>query len=142
MRLLAWDGMQPTGEAVAEFVAAVAEERKRADSERLIELMSQATGEPARMWGASIIGFGSYHYRYESGREGDAPLVGFSPRKSALVLYASADTDIKAAILSRLGPHRQGKSCVYVKRLSDLDEAALVELIEAAVDYSRGQQAE
>jgi hypothetical protein len=130
---------QPTDGSVTAFLATVADERRRADSERLIELMCQVTGEPATMWGPSIIGFGSYHYRYASGREGDAPLVGFSPRKSALTLYASADADRRADLLARLGPHRTGKGCVYVKRLSDVDERALVELIQAGAEFTRAQ---
>jgi len=124
---------------VAAFVAAIADERQRADSERLIALMSRVTGEPATMWGPSIIGFGSYHYRYASGRQGDAPLVGFSPRRSALTLYASAGDDVRADLLARLGPHKVGKGCVYLKRLSDVDEQALVELIRASAAFTRAQ---
>jgi hypothetical protein len=125
--------------SVAAFLASVADERQRVDSERLIVLMSEATGEPAAMWGPSIVGFGSYHYRYASGREGDAPLVGFSPRKAALTLYTAADDDRRAELLARLGPHKVGKGCVYVRRLSDVDEHVLVELIQAGVAFSRAQ---
>jgi Domain of unknown function (DU1801) len=130
---------QPTDASVAAFVAGLADERQRADSERLIALMSKVTGEPATMWGPSIIGFGSYHYRYASGREGDAPLVGFSPRKTALTLYASAGEDGRAELLARLGPHKVGKSCVYVKRLSDVDEQVLADLVRAGVAYAHAQ---
>jgi len=130
---------QPTDASVAAFVAGLADERQRADSERLIALMSKVTGEPATMWGPSIIGFGSYHYRYASGREGDTPLVGFSPRKTALTLYASAGEDERADLLARLGPHKVGKSCVYVKRLSDVDEQVLADLVRAGVAYARAQ---
>jgi hypothetical protein len=130
---------QPTDASVAAFVAGIADERQRADSERLIAVMSDVTGEPATMWGPSIIGFGSYHYRYASGREGDAPLVGFSPRRSALTLYASADDDVRAKLLARLGPHKVGKGCVYVKRLSDVDEQALADLIRAGATFTRAQ---
>ncbi len=130
---------QPTEAPVAAFVAGLADERRRADSERLIALMTAVTGEPATMWGPSIIGFGSYHYRYASGREGDAPLASFSPRKSALTLYVSAGEDTRAGLLARLGPHTTGKSCVYVKRLSDVDEQALVELIRAGAAFARAQ---
>jgi nucleoid DNA-binding protein len=130
---------QATEASMVAFVASLADERQRADSERLIALMSQVTGELATMWGTSIIGFGSYHYRYASGRQGDAPLVGFSPRKSALVLYASVDDDVRADLLARLGPHKVGKGCVYVKRLSDVDEQALVELIRAGAAFTRAQ---
>jgi hypothetical protein len=124
---------------VAAFVAAIGDDGRRADSERLIALMGEVTGEPATMWGTSIVGFGSYHYRYASGREGDAPLVGFSPRKSALTLYASAPDDVRAETLARLGPHKVGVSCVYVRRLSDVDEQVLVEVIRAGVAFSRAQ---
>ncbi|HEY7070377.1 MAG TPA: DUF1801 domain-containing protein [Acidimicrobiales bacterium] len=124
---------------MAAFVAGLADERRRADSERLIALMTDVTGEAATMWGPSIIGFGSYHYRYASGREGDAPLASFSPRKSNLTLYVSAGEDTRAGLLARLGPHTTGKSCVYVKRLSDLDEQALIELIRAGVAFARAQ---
>ena len=130
---------QPTEVPVAAFVAGLAGERRRADSERLIALMTDVTGEPATMWGPSIIGFGSYHYRYASGREGDAPLASFSPRKANLTLYVSAGEDTRARLLARLGPHTTGKSCVYVKRLSDVDEQALVELIRAGVAFARAQ---
>ena len=130
---------QPSDASVAAFVAGIADERRRCDSERLIALMSEVTGEPATLWGPSIIGFGSYHYRYASGREGDAPLVGFSPRKTALTLYASADEGVRAELLARLGPHKVGKSCVYVKRLADVDEQALADLIRAGVEFTRAQ---
>jgi hypothetical protein len=130
---------QPTDASVAAFVAGIPDPRRRADSERLITLMSELTGEPATMWGPSIIGFGSYHYRYASGREGDAPLVGFSPRKTALTLYASADEEVRADLLARLGPHKVGKGCVYVKRLSDVDEQALADLIQVGAAFTRAQ---
>ncbi|HZM41945.1 MAG TPA: DUF1801 domain-containing protein [Acidimicrobiales bacterium] len=130
---------QPTDASVAAFVAGIPDQRQRADSERLIALMSEVTGEPATMWGPSIIGFGSYHYRYASGREGDAPLVGFSPRKTALTLYASADEEVRADLLARLGPHKVGKGCVYVKRLSDVDEQALADLIQVGAAFTRAQ---
>ena len=130
---------QPTDASVAAFVAGIPDPRRRADSERLIALMSEVTGEPATMWGPSIIGFGSYHYRYASGREGDAPLVGFSPRKTALTLYASADEEVRADLLARLGPHKLGKGCVYVKRLSDVDEQALADLIQVGAAFTRAQ---
>jgi Domain of unknown function (DU1801) len=130
---------QPTEASVAAFVAGLADERQQADSQRLIGLMSEVTGEPATMWGPSIIGFGSYHYRYASGREGDAPLVGFSPRKTAITLYTSADDGVRADLLARLGPHKVGKGCVYVKRLSDVDEQALADLVRAGAAYTRAQ---
>lgn len=122
---------------VEQFLASVTDPVKRADSDRLIALMTAATGEPATMWGPSIIGFGAYHYRYESGREGDAPLVGFSPRKAAISLYTWCDPGGREDLLMRLGKHRAGVGCVYIKRLSDVDEGVLVELIERSVEFTR-----
>ncbi|MER7585961.1 DUF1801 domain-containing protein [Micromonospora sp. NPDC127501] len=102
--------------------------------------MGELTGEPAVMWGPSIVGFGSYHYTYESGRSGDAPLVGFSPRKQHLVVYlADGSLDERhAALLARLGPHRSGKGCLYLKRLDDVDQSVLRHLIERTVQVHRG----
>jgi len=133
---------QPEPVPVGEFLDAVADPVKRADSDRLIELMSNATGAPATMWGPSIVGFGSYHYRYASGHEGDAALVGFSPRKGAISLYTGTDQDTRADLLERLGKHKSGAGCVYVKKLSDVDEKVLVELIEKSVAFSRSQHVE
>jgi hypothetical protein len=91
--------------------------------------MARATGEPPKMWGSSIVGFGRYHYRYDSGREGDAGAVGFSPRAKELVLYLAAHSERAPDLLARLGKHKEGKCCVYVKSLADVDEAVLEELL-------------
>ena len=130
---------QPTDVSVDEFIAAVPDERKRADSQRLIALMKKITRKPPVLWGPSIIGFGSFHYRYESGREGDAPLIGFSPRKTSLVLYVFAEPEVTDELLSRLGPHKRGAACLYVKRLSDVDEGVLVELMRAGATHAEAQ---
>lgn len=127
----------PTGEPVAELLDGIADERKRADAWRLVEMMEAATGEPAALWGGNIVGFGSYHYRYASGHEGDAPLVGFSPRARAFSIYLSCDAETQAERLDRLGKHKMGKGCLYVTRLSDVDEAVLRELIGASVAEAR-----
>jgi hypothetical protein len=116
--------------SVPEFLAAVADPGRRADAEAACALMAEVTGAPPTMWGAGIIGFGSYHYRYASGREGDAPAVGLSPRKQALTLYISEGFDGYGELLGRLGPHRTGKACLYLKRLSDVDEQVLRSLVE------------
>ena len=101
--------------------------------------MAEVTGEPAQMWGASIVGFGTYHYRYDSGHEGDAPLVGFSPRKTQLVIYLVGGYEERyQAALARLGPHKTGKGCLYLKRLADVDRDALRELIDRTVRVHRG----
>ena len=130
---------RPTGTPVDAFLASVPDERRRADAVAVCELMAQVTGEPAQMWGASIVGFGTYHYRYDSGHEGDAPLVGFSPRKAKLVIYLVGGYEERhQAALARLGPHKTGKGCLYIKRLDDVDDVALRELIDRSVRVHRG----
>ena len=119
--------------SVEEFLNAVPDERKRADSFRLVQIMREETGEEPVMWGDAIVGFGSYHYKYASGREGDAPLIGFSPRKANLALYITSDFDRYGALMDRLGKFTTGKACLYVKRLSDVDEATLRELVRQSV---------
>jgi hypothetical protein len=128
---------RPTGAAVTEFLDGVADDERRADSFAALALMERVTGEPAAMWGPSMVGFGSYHYRYESGREGDWFLTGFSPRKSALTLYIMAGFERYDELLARLGKFKTGKSCLYVKRLSDVDPSALEELVRASVEHMR-----
>jgi hypothetical protein len=118
---------------VAAFVAAVADPGQRADAEKLIALMSAATGEPPKMWGPSIIGFDSYHYRYDSGREGDSSRIGFSPRKGNTVLYIVDGFPGHAELMSRLGKHKTGKVCLYVKTLADIDQGVLRELVHASL---------
>jgi Domain of unknown function (DU1801) len=122
-----------TGASVEAFLAAVEHPVRRGDGRRLVELMSAITDQPAEMWGPSIVGFGRYHYRYATGREGDAPAVGFSPRKSSLSLYGLTygltDAPETAGLLGRFGKHKLGAGCLYVNKLEDIDEAALAELI-------------
>lgn len=123
---------RPTPTSAAEFIAAVADPKRRADAEAASALLTEATGEPPVMWGASIVGFGAYHYRYASGHEGDAPLVGFSPRKGNLVFYLSGCDEERADLLARLGKHKAGKGCVYVNRLSDVDAGVLKQMAAAS----------
>jgi len=120
---------QATGASVQEFLAAVEHPVRRADGFRLLALMSEITGEPAQMWGPTIVGFGSYHYKYASGRKGDAAAVGFSPRKSSLSLYGLTYGPEAAELLGRLGRHKLGAGCLYVNKLDDVDEAVLTELV-------------
>ena len=130
---------RPTGAAVEGFLAGVPDERRREDARRLCAMMREITGEPPAMWGTSIVGFGAYHYRYASGHEGDAPLAGFSPRSQHLVIYlASEFGDRYQAVLARLGPHKTGKGCLYLKRLGDVDQDALRELIDRSVRVHQG----
>lgn len=127
---------RPTTASVDEFLASVEDPGRRADGLRLRALMEDASGEPATMWGPGIVGFGSYHYRYASGREGDAPAVGFSPRASSITVYVTGGFDDREPLLARLGKHKTGKGCLYLRRLSDADEHALRDLIAASIDFA------
>lgn len=120
---------RPTEVSVTAFIDAITDPTRRADATALVKLMQRAAGEKPKMWGQSIIGFGSYHYRYESGREGDMPLVGFSPRKTATVLYNLIGSSDSKALLPKLGKHTTGKGCLYIKKLADVDERVLEALI-------------
>jgi hypothetical protein len=122
---------------VATFLASVPDPGRRADAEAVCELMAEVTGEPPTMWGAAIVGFGSKHYRYASGREGDWPVVGLSPRKQSLTLYLMDGFDHHGDLLDQLGKHSLGKSCLYIKRLSDVDVSVLRRLVEASVQASQ-----
>ncbi|NHC12619.1 DUF1801 domain-containing protein [Motilibacter deserti] len=111
----------PTGADVSAYLAGLPDDRQRADAGRLAELMAAATGAPPVLWGASIVGFGSWHYRYASGREGDTAAVAFAPRKGQLTLYLTGSLDDYADLLERLGPHTAGKGCLHLKRLDGVD---------------------
>jgi hypothetical protein len=129
----------PTDVSVQEFLAAVVDERRQADGRRICDIMREVTGQEPVMWGPSIVGFGRYHYRYASGHEGDAPLVGFSPRRQHLVVYlVGGFEDRYAPALARLGPYKAGKGCLYLKSLAGVDEAALRELIDRSARVHRG----
>ena len=120
---------KPTKISVTGFIDALPDESKRTDAKALVKLMQKATGQKPEMWGPSIIGFGSYHYRYDSGREGDMPLVGFSPRKAATVLYGLHQEGESTDLLEKLGKHTSGKGCLYVKKLADVDLRVLETLV-------------
>lgn len=126
---------KPTAVAVDTFIDAVPNPQRREDAKKVRAMMERVTGEPARMWGPSIIGFGQYHYKYDSGHEGDMCRLGFSPRKAELVLYVLTEAGGQEALLARLGKHRTGKCCLYVRKLSDVDEAVLEELIVDSLAY-------
>jgi hypothetical protein len=125
--------------SVAGFVGALSDQAKRADAKALIQLMQKAAGEKPKMWGPSIIGFGSYHYKYESGREGDMPLIGFSPRKPATVLYNMTGFSGAEALLAKLGKHTTGKGCLYIKKLADVDQQVLEAMAAKAVTAARAK---
>ena len=125
----------PNDQNVEQFLNAVADERRRQDSFTLLELMKQVTGMEPKMWGNSIIGFGSYHYKYASGREGDTILTGFSPRKQALTIYNMGGFEPDDDLLKQLGKHTRGGGCLYIKHLDDIDLPTLKRLIEASVKH-------
>ena len=122
-------------DSVIEFLESVDDDQRREDAFRALEIFTDVTGEPARMLGSAIIGFGEYHYVYESGREGDWMKTGFSPRKNALTLYIMSGFDRFDELMNKLGKYKTGKSCLYVKKLDDVDESVLRELIRASCDY-------
>lgn len=133
---------KPTEVSVDDFLAAVPDKQRREDARSMRTILERLTGEPAAMWGPSIVGFGRYHYVYDSGREGDWARVSFSPRAKELVLYVMDGFPRHQEILDRLGKHKTGKSCLYIKRLSDIDPGALEELIAASLEYMRGKYPE
>ena len=129
----------PSDRSAEAFIAAVPGDARREDAQKLCGLLSDWTGEPPVMWGTSIVGFGSYHYRYDSGREGTAALVAFSPRKANLVLYLVGGVEERyPKLLQQLGPHKVGKGCVYLKRLDAVDHRVLRRLVERTVRVHRG----
>ena len=123
---------RPTERTVEDFIGAVQDPVRQADAREVDAMMRRVSGEEPRMWGPSIVGYGQYHYKYESGHEGDAPRLGFSPRKAELVLYVldycEGDKSEEEALLAGLGKHRRGKTCLYVKRLSEVDTGVLEQL--------------
>jgi hypothetical protein len=126
---------QPTEQQVEDFLNSVENDRRREDSFALLKMMRELTGEPAVMWGSSIVGFGTYHYTYDSGREGDHLKVGFSPRKSSLSLYIMPGFERYQELLEKLGKHKTGKSCLYINKLADVDLDVLQTLIRESVEY-------
>ncbi|MDH3275249.1 MAG: DUF1801 domain-containing protein [Gammaproteobacteria bacterium] len=128
---------KPTKVSVTAFIKNIENEQMRRDARKVAAMMREATGSRARMWGANIVGFGEYHYKYESGREGDFMVTGFSPRKQALTLYIIPGFRHFETLMSKLGKYKTGKSCLYIKRLSDVDEQVLKRLIVRSVTYMR-----
>lgn len=129
-----------TQASVSAFLDAVENEQRRADCRTVLNLMRAVTGEEPKMWGPSIVGFGSYHYKYASGREGDWFVAGFSPRKQDLTLYIMAGFDRYDELMAKLGKYKTGKSCLYLKRLSDVDLGVLRELVSASVEAMRSRK--
>jgi hypothetical protein len=128
----------PTDVPPAEFLAQIPEDKRREQGERVLALMTEATGDVPTMWGPSMIGYGSQHYKGRSGREGDWPKVGFSPRKAAITFYGLLDHEELRPLLDKLGKHTLGKGCIYVKKLEDVDESVLRELITKSYERANG----
>jgi len=128
---------KPTKLSVTAFIDALGDTVRRADAKALAKLMQNAAGEEPRMWGPSIIGFGSCHYKYESGREGDMPMIAFSPRKAATVLYGLTGFDEAKVLLAKLGKHSTGKGCLYIKKLADVEQPILENLIVKSLAAKR-----
>jgi hypothetical protein len=124
---------KPTDASIQDYIASRANEQQRADCQELIALLTRVTREPPKMWGPSIVGFGTYRYTYDSGRTGEAPVAGFAIRGRELVLYVSVEGEEQAALLAQVGKHKMGKVCLYFKRLADLDAAILEKLVTNSV---------
>jgi len=124
---------KPTKVSVATFIASVPDERRRAEARTMLKVMKAATGKRPRMWGPSIIGYGSYHYKYESGHQGDCFLAGFSPRKAAMTVYIMAGFKEFGPQLKKLGPHKKSVGCLYLKRLDGIDLKVLEQMIRKSV---------
>ncbi len=130
---MAQNKTKPTSASVKDYIASRANAQQRSDCRELIALFKKVTRHPPRMWGPSIIGYGSYRYTYESGRTGEAPLAGFAIRGRELVVYLVPEGEEQRSLLSKLGKHRLGKSCLYFKQLADLDRSALERLVVGSV---------
>jgi hypothetical protein len=114
---------------VGAFLDGIGDDQRRRDAKALVEVMREVTGQPAVLWGSSIVGFGSHHYKYDSGREGDMPAIGFAPRAAQTVLYLFGGMEQYTPLLARLGPHKTGKACLYLKRVDQADAGALREIV-------------
>jgi hypothetical protein len=132
---------ETNGAGVREYLDAIPDASRRADCETLSVLMERVTGAPPVMWGGSIVGFDRYHYRYDSGREGDAPLVGFSSRKGDISIYLSCSTPEVDALRERLGRHKMGKACLYLRRLDDVDQEVLAQMVAQSAAATRARYA-
>ena len=124
---------KPTDASIEDYIASRANEQQRTDCQELMALLKEITQQPPKMWGPSIVGYGSYRYTYESGHTGEAPLTGFAIRGRELVVYLVAESDKQKALLAKLGKHKMGKSCLYFKQLADLDKSVLEQLVAGSV---------
>ena len=125
--------------SVKDFIKKIPESERQKDALAIVDIMEKRSGFPAKMWGPAIIGFGSYHYVYESGHEGDAPLIGFSPRKNEFALYLSSAFENRAKLLKQFGKHKSGKACIYIKKIADIDVAVLKKMIAASFKHTKAK---
>ncbi len=126
-----------TDNSVTAYINAIKDEKKRSDCVEIIKLISKQTALEPKMWGTGIVGFGSYHYKYESGREGDAPLTGLAARSTAIVLYLTANFDQRETLLKQFGKHKTGKGCIYIQKLEDIDLEILEKMVNNSVEFTK-----
>ena len=128
-----------TSASVSEFVKAIGDEQRKKDAQEIIKIMKEQSGFEPKMWGPSIIGFGSYHYKYESGHEGDAPLVGFSPRKAEFAIYLTSQFDNREELLKQFGKHKSAKACIYFKKIEDINVDVFKKMISNSLKYYKAK---
>ena len=128
-----------TGNSVAEFVATINDEKKQKDFSEIIKMIKKQTGLEPKMWGPSIVGFGSYHYKYESGREGDAPLAGISPRANSITFYLGSNFDKREELLAKFGKHKIGGGCIHIQKLEDIDKSILLTMIKNSIEHRKNE---
>ncbi|MBI1770355.1 MAG: DUF1801 domain-containing protein [Bacteroidetes bacterium] len=128
-----------TQNSVAAFLRTITDEKKRKDCSTIIDLITKHTGLEPKMWGTSIVGFGIYHYKYESGREGNAPLAGIAARTNAITLYLGSNFDKMEELLSKLGKHKTGKGCIYIQKLEDIDTSILTKMVKKSIEHRKKQ---
>jgi Domain of unknown function (DU1801) len=128
-----------TQNSVAGFLSNIKDEKRRNDCSAIINLITEHTGFEPKMWGTSIVGFGSYHYKYESGREGDAPLTGLASRANAITLYVTANFSKREELLSKFGKYKTDKGCIYIQKLEDIDTGVLIKMVKNSIEYRKKQ---
>jgi len=126
-----------TQNSVAGFLMTITDVKKRKDCSAIIDLITQHTGLEPKMWGTSIVGFGTYYYKYESGREGNAPLAGIASRANAITLYLSANFDNREELLSKFGKHKTGKGCIYIQKIEDIDTSVLIKMVKNSIEHKK-----
>lgn len=126
-----------TENSVTDYLSAIADDKRRNDATEIVNIMTQETGLPPKMWGPGIVGFGSYHYKYDSGHEGDAPLAGMACRVNALVIYLATEFENREELLQQFGKHKISKACIYVKKIDDIDTGVLRKMIRNSMAYMK-----